>query len=534
MYCNSLPNFPYLMKWGALLKNCLEKVTAILSGLGAAIAVPASAATASGVATTAAVGLPLLATLGTGALLYSAIKDRKKDDCTALLDDARNRVMDAWPYDDPTDRTEQAERDRLENALADVLPKCLPADETALRALLATEGLNGEKIAHALFTDAPTHDSTFEEPGAKMFFLNVVQTAWDALRQEPTFYATLQSFVDEKMFVELADIRHAIDEGFGENQRQLSDIQQTVDQLVAAERDRSREFGIKEGMLIALARRYAEGSPADFDAALAGLERALETARDELERGRLPSNISDAVDAVIARIDALNETGDLEGGQAALEAELAAMQEEDARRNAARSRLFDKGISQAILTRSVELACRYTVEKFNLDAPADPKQRDDAFFDIFTEWYHRGRHKGLNFDLEVAIALARERVTQAQTNDQRGRAQMNLGTALRSLGERESGTERLEEAVTAYREALKERTRDRVPLEWATTQVYLGVALLSLGNQTRNRDQIDDSIAAFEAARAVFDEANHQPALDMIDPILAEARAFRDQLDDDT
>ena len=31
------------------------------------------------------------------------------------------------------------------------------------------------------------------------------------------------------------------------------------------------------------------------------------------------------------------------------------------------------------------------------------------------------------------------------------------------LGERESGTGRLEEAVTAYREALKERTRERVP-----------------------------------------------------------------------
>jgi hypothetical protein len=41
--------------------------------------------------------------------------------------------------------------------------------------------------------------------------------------------------------------------------------------------------------------------------------------------------------------------------------------------------------------------------------------------------------------------------------------QMNLGSALARLGE---GTERLEEAVSAYREALKERTRERVPLDW--------------------------------------------------------------------
>jgi hypothetical protein len=41
------------------------------------------------------------------------------------------------------------------------------------------------------------------------------------------------------------------------------------------------------------------------------------------------------------------------------------------------------------------------------------------------------------------------------------------GAALRKLGERESGTGKLEEAVLAYREALKEYTRERVPLYWA-------------------------------------------------------------------
>ena len=35
------------------------------------------------------------------------------------------------------------------------------------------------------------------------------------------------------------------------------------------------------------------------------------------------------------------------------------------------------------------------------------------------------------------------------------------------MGERESGTEHLEQAVAAYTEALKEHTRKRVPLDWA-------------------------------------------------------------------
>ena len=59
--------------------------------------------------------------------------------------------------------------------------------------------------------------------------------------------------------------------------------------------------------------------------------------------------------------------------------------------------------------------------------------------------------------------------------------QNNLGNALWTLGERESGTARLEEAVAAYRAALEERTRERVPLDWATTQNNLGNALQTLG-----------------------------------------------------
>ena len=57
------------------------------------------------------------------------------------------------------------------------------------------------------------------------------------------------------------------------------------------------------------------------------------------------------------------------------------------------------------------------------------------------------------------------------------RTQINLGIALGRLGERESGTARLEEAVAAYRAALEEKTRERVPLDWATTQNNLGLAL---------------------------------------------------------
>ena len=56
-------------------------------------------------------------------------------------------------------------------------------------------------------------------------------------------------------------------------------------------------------------------------------------------------------------------------------------------------------------------------------------------------------------------------------------SQNNLGTALGTLGEREPGAARLEEAVTAFGEALLERTREQAPLQWAATQNNLEIAL---------------------------------------------------------
>jgi tetratricopeptide (TPR) repeat protein len=68
------------------------------------------------------------------------------------------------------------------------------------------------------------------------------------------------------------------------------------------------------------------------------------------------------------------------------------------------------------------------------------------------------------------------------------------------LGERESSEARLEEAVAAYRAALQEYTRDRVPLEWAATQTNLGVALYALGARESGTAQLEEAIAAYRAA----------------------------------
>jgi len=53
--------------------------------------------------------------------------------------------------------------------------------------------------------------------------------------------------------------------------------------------------------------------------------------------------------------------------------------------------------------------------------------------------------------------------------------------ALTALAERDAEATHYEEAIAAFRDSLREHTRDRVPLFWAMTNDRLGIALAALG-----------------------------------------------------
>ena len=105
---------------------------------------------------------------------------------------------------------------------------------------------------------------------------------------------------------------------------------------------------------------------------------------------------------------------------------------------------------------------------------------------------------------ESALSLApRERVPLDWATTQN-----NLGNALETLGKRESGTATLQKSVAAYGEALKERARERVPLDWAMTQNNLGNALMRLGERESGTATLQQAVAAYgEALKELTPEA---------------------------
>ena len=82
--------------------------------------------------------------------------------------------------------------------------------------------------------------------------------------------------------------------------------------------------------------------------------------------------------------------------------------------------------------------------------------------------------------------------------------QTNLGGALGILGEREEGTVHLTEAVTAFRDGLKEMTRDRLPFNWAQTQIIFGNVLMVLGEREEGTVHLKEAMTAYDAALSVL------------------------------
>jgi tetratricopeptide (TPR) repeat protein len=165
-----------------------------------------------------------------------------------------------------------------------------------------------------------------------------------------------------------------------------------------------------------------------------------------------------------------------------------------------RTALLEAGIEQDTLRRDAAAVARRIEALVAAEHPGERAAWTPAFRQRWDALDEEGRDKGINFSLEIAAALARHMLDTARDSDERGAAGNLLGNALWTLGARESGTARLEQAVAAFRAALEEYARERVKLNWAATQNNLGNALQTLGERESGTARLEQAVAAYRAA----------------------------------
>ena len=253
---------------------------------------------------------------------------------------------------------------------------------------------------------------------------------------------------------------------------------------------RLRDEGITEKAIVRLAQRIAVDVD-DVGQAWLELQNAMDIAVRVQSEGAVRSNHGDFVDEVLARVAAFAKEGEYAAAGAAIDSALAQAEAQVAR-------LLHSGVEVALLERDTAKAAALLLRK--ADGDAGGRAAFETLRALQDHHYEIGRDKGSNLDSALAIDIAVLVVARAATPDERGAAGNDLGIALRTLGERESDTARLKLAEKAYTEALKEYTRDRVPLDWAMTQMNLGNALQTLGARESDTARLEQAVAAYTEA----------------------------------
>jgi tetratricopeptide (TPR) repeat protein len=282
-------------------------------------------------------------------------------------------------------------------------------------------------------------------------------------------------------------------------ERELGARERAIERALLKEKEAE---GARE-LVFEIARRSGADSATTFDQALANAQAAFEQGRRAIEAGERGGNLGALVDDLLRKIAERTQAGDFAGGAAEADRAFAEWERIEAERreasHAAGIRILSEGARQDILRRDFRAAAERIARIVELEAP-DAANRFEALRGKREEYHVEGRDRGINASLEVAIELARLELGAARDSDQRGAAGNDLGNALQNLGERESGTARLEEAVAAYRAALEEHTRERAPLDWAMTQMNLGNALARLGGRESGTARLEEAVAAYRAA----------------------------------
>jgi tetratricopeptide (TPR) repeat protein len=257
--------------------------------------------------------------------------------------------------------------------------------------------------------------------------------------------------------------------------------------------------GLQRRTIISLAHRL-KPDVLDFDQAITELERAVEVALDVIARGERGTNDDTFVNAVLARVAEKVRNDDLDGGAGAIDEALAEL---DAKHRRSQVVLLEEGVKVDTLRRDAVAVARRIEMIVAAEHPSDRPAWLPEFQERYDEFKADGRVKGINFSIAVAIELARRMQATSRDANELGVALNLLGIALRTLGERESGTARLEEAVSAFRDTLKEWTRERVPLDWAATQNNLGNALARLGERGSGTARLEEAVNAYRDALKV-------------------------------
>ena len=425
-----------------------------------------------------------------------ALHDRQRDvvrAAAAKLQAQIERNSDEWLRSEfGSDPAGRLDASAVIAALDDVLPKCLPDGLSVAEANLDPERIAGLVVAKAGRADESFRESTF---GGRLLRC-LVRRAYEEAKRDRDFAAVIGIPVQEV----LLNRTDQLVAGQAAMQQQIAELKAMFAPQIATTITEYRLSREVVDRLLTMAG-LAEIEPAAIPDAFDELARRFAVMRDALQRqgnddpeiatlkqqasDALLSADLDAAERLLATIRARQRTLSEQRRRNADEAHadfMVAIKDE--------AGTCARQADAALLRLDVAAALDFYRDGGAVLGDGPPETRWEYIFLAAATLEEFGKRAVRNdalvacFDMyELALRDAgRNRVPRHWAT-----TQTNLGRALATLGERESGTARLEEAIVCHRPALEELTHDRVPRLWAMTQNHLGLALAMLGDGRAGR-----------------------------------------------
>lgn len=265
----------------------------------------------------------------------------------------------------------------------------------------------------------------------------------------------------------------------------------------------SHDLKLKEEMIIAVAKAHANSAAVNFDTALADMRAALiELARFKDAPDRT-ANFGPDRASILSELDDLADDGQFAEARQRVDEEISRL---DAEHAAYKTILLDRAIAQSRAINDPEAAAGYVLDRLAL--AAGPHSFATLFAEWFT-WFDNGSenisipnlHEATDFDLKVALKLAPALISCARSADQRAEALHSIGRSHLEFGRRRGDMGHLQQAHTAFTDALALWPLEACRSGWARSMRELAtVCLLVAPCTAQPLDSFGRAIAGYREA----------------------------------
>lgn len=264
-------------------------------------------------------------------------------------------------------------------------------------------------------------------------------------------------------------------------------------------------------IIIDQAQRLRPDQLMDFSGAVKEIEYAVCAALDLIRTGGTSYYKDRFVDDANTSVSRSIESGQVDQGSQTIDQALAELDRREAcEREIAihqRKQLLNLSIRHGTVALAPHRVADAEEKLLGIEHPGCPVM-SEAYRGRFEYYFQEGEVRGVNFLLEVAVALARKRVEYASRTYESGDALNWLGKSLARLGERASSPELLLQAEQVFREAVALTLQTSMPADCVVAQNGLANVLQNLGRREHSSDRLHESVRIYESVLSFFVKKN--------------------------